>query len=62
MPLPNELRLELEETTVVGDMDGLEDYIEGGQAYLDWKTRMAIRIEEMDDYVRDVTLSNMEQT
>jgi hypothetical protein len=49
MPLPPELAEELEDTAVVGDIDAFIDYIESGQAALDWQERMAMRLRELDE-------------
>jgi hypothetical protein len=51
--LPTEIVNELEDTTVVGDIDALIAYIESGQALEDWNTRMAALNAEYDIFLKE---------
>jgi hypothetical protein len=52
MPLPYELRVIDEETCVVGDIDALIDYIESGQAALDYEILHRRSMRDLEDIFR----------
>lgn len=51
--MPVELRMEPEETTVIGDVDAFIAYIESGQDCLDWDDRVAVLTAECDSFLRE---------
>ena len=51
--MPVELCMVREETTVIGNVDDLIDYIENGQAQRDWYDRITIVTEECDCYLKE---------
>lgn len=53
MTLPIELQRVPEETTVVGNMDEIVEYIESGRAYLDWNIQYAKRLKLLDDLYQE---------
>jgi hypothetical protein len=51
--LPPELVNELDETTVVGDIDAFVAYIESGQALQDWYERLTMLAAEYDAFLKE---------
>ncbi|TSC63000.1 MAG: hypothetical protein G01um101448_140 [Parcubacteria group bacterium Gr01-1014_48] len=49
MPLPPNLAEHPEDTAVVGDIEAFIEYVESGQAFLDWNERLAQRRKELEE-------------
>jgi hypothetical protein len=49
MRFPPELTEHPDDTIVIGDVDAFIEYVESGQAFDDWNTRIAVATKELEE-------------
>lgn len=49
MQFPPELTEHPDDTVVIGDVDAFIEYVESGQAFDDWNTRIAVATKELEE-------------
>ena len=50
MRLPPELTEHPDDTAVIGDIDTFIEYVESGQAFHDWNTRITATMKELEEF------------